>query len=196
MKDYNGYSVLIKSDSGKSGTGILYCEKDTENFYIITCAHVVINTSQLKICILQPDSIEGEKEIYIDVDSNNIYYPPYLEDDELKNSEMPYLYDAAIIECKKGNINMDLKATSYCLSCPKELDLLTVVGYPSSISDERIYFQQINLSAQTDKVSINDNKFIIKIIGDELNDSDRYDELKGFSGSPLWEKEELVKKWY
>lgn len=186
MRQHETYSVLITDDKGKRGTGTLFYAEDAASFYVLTCAHVIYTSHQINIQILIPAE-GGPKEESIVVSRDHFRFSP-IDKATVIGDDSTHTCDIAIIECAKGNLQ--LTPTRYALYPMTSGERIVAVGYPKG-SDSPVYYQQDELTAKVLKIQDDQDYFIIRVDEAFLNSADREAELKGFSGSPVWDEESL-----
>lgn len=186
MRQYEAYSVLITDEKGKRGTGTLFYAENAASFYVLTCAHVIYTSHQINIQILIP-AAGGPKEESIVVSRDHFRFSP-IDKATVIGDDSTHTCDIAIIECAKGNLQ--LTPTRYALYPMTSGERIVAVGYPKG-SDSPVYYQQDELTAKVLKNQDEQDYFIIRVDEAFLNSADREAELKGFSGSPVWDEESL-----
>lgn len=186
MRQHETYSVLITDDKGKRGTGTLFYAEDAASFYVLTCTHVIYTSHQINIQILIPAE-GGPKEESIVVSRDHFRFSP-IDKATVIGDDSTHTCDIAIIECAKGNLQ--LTPTRYALYPMTSGERIVAVGYPKG-SDSPVYYQQDELTAKVLKIQDDQDYFIIRVDEAFLNSADREAELKGFSGSPVWDEESL-----
>ncbi len=190
MEVIEGYSVLITdNDHNTRGTGTLFCSlQDSKHFYILTCAHVIDNADKITINILIPTQDDPEEKSIIAY-KNQFFYSP-IDEVTIINNQKYHSCDIAIIQCEVGDLK--LLPTHYYMMSMSKGDQVIAIGYPGSLSNhKRLYYKQAELNAKVTNVLKNENHFIIRIDEPSVNNADREYELKGYSGSPLWNKAKI-----
>lgn len=187
MQPYEAFSVLIDTDQGERGSGLLYYQDDSESFYVLTCAHVIDNAEKVDIHLLIGD---GSEERIVSTTKDHFYFSPIDNIDANKRHSC----DIAIIQCE--TCDLSLNQSCYYISPVKDGQSVTAIGYPEGNSSEPLLYQQDQFDAVVLRNLNKQNYFQIRVDNRFLNASDREAELKGFSGSPLWDTEGLKKGAY
>lgn len=187
MKKHEGYSVLITDeDKGRRGTGTLFYSEESDFFYILTCAHVIYTSENVKIQILL--STEGDpEERTVIVGKDKFHFSP-IDEPTVVGDGSNHTCDIAIIECEKNEI--PLEPTRYAMYPMTQGECVVAIGYPRG-AEGPVYYQQDELTANVFRSQSNQNFFVIRIEDNFLNNADRESELEGFSGSPVWDKQKL-----
>lgn len=194
MDTHERYSVLITNTDGRRGSGTLYYTKGASNFYILTCAHVIYGASNVTIHILTESDNGDPKEYTVDASSEQFHYSPIDEVTKISDTESTHTCDIAIIECEKDKI--PLKPTAYSMYPMINHEKVISVGYPQGDALEHLYYQQDSFHGQVQKVLKNQNHFVIRVTDNFLNFADRYEDLKGFSGAPVWDEMKVADNVY
>lgn len=186
MKIQEAYSVLITTDKGKRGTGTLFYAEGSEYFYVLTCAHVIFTSQKVFIHLLEFHEAEPV-EWNVEAERDQFYFSP-IDQYTVIGDDSTHTCDVAVIRCPKGDI--PLSATRYAVYPMVNGERVMAIGYPCGTA-QPVYLQQDELMAKVLRVQSNQNYFVIRVTDDFLNAADRESELKGFSGSPVWDKEKL-----
>ncbi|MDC7286919.1 serine protease [Blautia schinkii] len=194
MEKYEGYSVLITDTKSRRGTGTLFYMEGDKHFYVFTCAHVIYGAKSVQIEMLVDVSGRDPEKFVVQVASNHFYYSPIDEVTVISEWQSKHTCDIAVIECEKGDI--PLASSQYFVYPMTKREEIISVGYPYSEGNSSLYYQQTELLAGVEKVLEKENYFVIRVNSSFLNTSDRESELRGFSGSPVWDKNEADKGMY
>lgn len=188
MEQYEKYSVLITDDKGKRGTGTLFYTKGSTSFYVLTCAHVIYTSQAVTIHIVLSD----DREESVRVTQEHFHFSP-IDEPTVVGNESTHTCDIAVIECPKGEI--PLAPTHYAMYPMTSGERILAVGYPNGTSSS-VYYQQDELSGKVLRVQSNQDYFVIRVDEGFLNASDREAELKGFSGSPVWDEQKIEDSFF
>lgn len=188
MKQHERYSVLITDENGRRGTGTLFYTEGSESFYVLTCAHVIYTSQEVTIHVLLSD----DKEEQVEITRDSFHFSP-IDKVEVLGTESTHTCDIAVIECAKGTI--PLVPTHYAMYPMTNGECVLAVGYPNG-SDGPVYYQQDELTAQVLRVQDSQDYFVIRVNDSFLNAADREAELKGFSGSPVWDAQKIDESIY
>lgn len=190
MKQHETYSVLITDEEkGKRGTGTLFYTEGSEHFYVLTCAHVIYTSDAVKLQIL----IQGEDDsIELTAGKTQFHFSP-IDHPTLIGNESTHTCDIAVIECKVGDL--PFSPTKYALYPMTNGERVIAVGYPNGIAGP-VYYQQADLKAEVMRIDESQPYFVIRVDDASVNTADRYGELKGLSGSPVWDEQNLQKDVY
>ena len=191
MEQHEAYSVLITDERGKRGTGTLFYAKGSSYFYVLTCAHVIYTSDAVKIHLLIPTDTDPE-ERDISAGKTQFHFSPIDEVTRI-GDESTHTCDIAIIECPLDNI--PLQPTRYSMYPMSNGERIVAIGYPKGTADT-VYYQQDVLSAEVLRIQNNLHYFVIRVDEEFLNAADRESELKGFSGSPVWDEKMLDEQMY
>lgn len=189
MREHEALSVLITDNKGTRGTGTLFYTEGSDYFYVLTCAHVIYLSEAVDIHILVKDD-DGIGERIVKVDKGNFHFSP-LDEPEVIGERSVHTCDIAVIECEKGDI--PLSPTKYAMYPMSSGERVKAVGYPLG-TEKLLYYQQDELKAEVIRVQSGQDYFLIRVDEEFMNESDREAELKGFSGSPVWDEEYLQKE--
>lgn len=201
MEKYEAYSVLITDDKRRRGTGTLFYTEGSRFFYVLTCAHVIYTSEVVDIHILIP-AAGGPEERIVKAHRGQFHYSP-IDKPEIVGEQSIHTCDIAIIECEL--CDLPLEATKYAIFPMSSGERVLAVGYPQGSdetlyyqkgSDETLYYQQDELSAKVLRVQNDQDYFVIRVDEGFLNTADRESELKGFSGSLVWDEQKLNNKIY
>lgn len=184
MEQYEAYSVYIENGKG-TGSGTLFYEKNSDNFYVLTCAHVIYKSESVKIHILLED---GSKEEVFTANKDQFHYSPIDKVTDFGETTK-HTCDIAIIECPKGDFS--LKPTNFMMYPMTNREKVIAEGYPQNTSDDPLYYRQDVMHGQVEKVLEKQNYFLIRITDEYINHADREVEIQGFSGSPVWDEENI-----
>lgn len=181
------YSVLISDkDRKKQGTGTLFYQKNSEYFYVFTCAHVLDYLPEIHIRILADPRGEASAVWEVTVPAEHVAYSPIDEVEIIGSREKKHSCDIAVIACEKGDL--PLQPAEFMFYPMNEQEKVRAVGYPGAFDpEESLYYQQDELKGQIVKYQTKGNHFVIRVEDAFLNQADRVEELKGFSGSPVWD---------
>lgn len=185
MDRHEAYSVFIENDKGKTGSGTLFYTKNSDKFYVLTCAHVIYKSESVKIHILSADGSEGDPII---AGKSLFHYSPINEVEELGETAK-HSCDIAVIECPVGELT--LTPTEFAMYPMSNREKIVAIGYPQLKSDEPLYYRQDAMHGQVEKVLKGQNYFLIRVTDDFINQADREEDIKGFSGSPVWDEEKI-----
>lgn len=191
MEQHEAYSVLITDERGKRGTGTLFYTEGSSYFYVLTCAHVIYTSEAVTIHLLIPtDGVLTERAVR--AGKIQFHFSPIDEVTRI-GDESTHTCDIAIIECPLDNL--PLQPTRYSMYPMSNGERIVAIGYPQGTA-EAIYYQQDELSAKVLRVQNNQNYFVIRVDEVFLNAADRESELRGFSGSPVWDEQMLSAQVY
>lgn len=183
MKIHEKYSVLITDDNGKRGTGTLFYTEGSMFFYVLTCAHVIYTSQAVTVHIVLSD----EKEESVRVTRDHFRFSP-IDIPTIVGNESTHTCDIAVIQCAKGEI--PLVPTRYAMYPMTSGERILAVGYPNGPGGS-VYYQQDELSGKVLRIQNDQDYFVIRVDESFLNTSDRDAELKGFSGSPVWDEQKI-----
>lgn len=183
------YSVLIlDKKEKKQGTGTLFYEKGSDRFYVFTCAHALDNLEEIHVRILTDPKGEEAQEWEAVALAAQVVYSPIDEVVFLSTSEKRHSCDIAVIVCEKKDL--PIRPTEFMFYSMDEKEMIQAVGYPGQYEpEESLYYQQDELKGKVIKCQKQGNHFVIRVEDSFMNQADRVAELKGFSGSPVWEGE-------
>lgn len=182
MEKHEAYSVLITDDKGRRGTGTLFYSEGLRSFYVLTCAHVIYTSERVLIHILIPTTGDPEEKT-VTATKAQFHFSP-IDEPTVIGDQSIHTCDIAIIECELDDL--PLRATRYSIYPMTNRERVMALGYPQGGGP--LYYQQDNLSATVEKVLDGENYFLIRVDEPFLNSADREAELKGFSGSPVWDE--------
>lgn len=191
MKQHEAYSVLITDERGRRGTGTLFYAEGSSFFYILTCAHVIYTSETVTIHVLIATD-DGPEEQTIIAEKSQFHFSPIDKVAQI-GDETTHTCDVAIIECPLGGL--PLQPTRYSMYPMTSGERIVAIGYPQG-GEGPVYYQQDELSAEVLRSHKNENYFVIRIDEGFLNAADRESELKGFSGSPVWDEKMLGDQVY
>lgn len=191
MKLHEAYSVLITDDKGKRGTGTLFFPQGSAFFYVFTCAHVIYASEAVSIHILILCDGDPEERI-IRADKSQFYFSP-IDEVKIINNASIHTCDIAIIKCSLDDL--PLQPTRYSMYPMSSGERIIAIGYPQG-SAGTVYYQQDELSAKVLRIQNDQPYFIIRVDEEFLNAADREVELRGFSGSPVWDEQMLRDEVY
>ena len=190
MEVIEGYSVLITdNEQSTRGTGTLfYSLEDPKHFYIFTCAHVIDNAEKVIIRMLLPTNGDPEEKI-VEANKSQFIFSPIDDVHEIGGQKIHTL-DIGVIQCAIGNLI--LQPTNFFFFPMSAGEKVVSKGYPGyPTEDTFLYYQQDSLEAIVDKVLNKEKYFLIRVNDTFLNHADREVELKGFSGSSIWDEANL-----
>lgn len=191
METHEGYSVLIQDDKGRRGTGTLFYTGGSKSFYVFTCAHVIYSSEAVTIHFLIPTDGDPEERT-VRVEKDRFHFSPIDKVTRI-GDESTHTCDIAIIECPLGDLH--LHPTRYSMFPMSNGERVVAIGYPQGTT-ETMYYQQDELSAKVLRVQKNQHYFVIRVDEGFLNAADREADLKGFSGSPVWDEQMLNEQVY
>lgn len=194
MEKHEVYSVLITGEKGRRGTGTLFYRKPSEFFYVLTCAHVVYGAETVKINILVADKKDTIKNYEVTATKEQFYYSPIDIVTQINELGSTHTCDIAVIRCCASDI--PLRSTNYVIYPMSVQERIVAVGYPESDNNLNIYYQQDQFCGQVLKILPDQNDFVIRITDDFLNLADREIDLKGFSGSAVWDEANIKEHKY
>lgn len=186
METYESYSVLLTGQKGKRGTGTLLYTAGSDVFFILTCAHVIYTLSEVDIHILIPTGRDPEERT-ITAFREQFHFSP-IDEPTVIGDMSTHTCDIAIIECPV--CDLPLQPTHYALYPMASGERVIAIGYPTG-SEQTLYYQQDELSAKVIRAQSDQDYFLIRVDDTFLNAADRESEIKGFSGSPVWDTEKL-----
>lgn len=190
MKQHEAYSVLITDvEKGKRGTGTLFYTEGSEQFYVLTCAHVIYTSDAVKLHLLIPSEEESRELTAV---KDQFHFSP-IDHPTVIGNESTHICDIAVIECEVGDL--PLSPTKYALYPMTNGERVIAVGYPNGMEGP-VYYQQVDLKAEVMRAHESQPYFVIRVDDASVNTADRYGELKGFSGSPVWDEQNLEKNIY
>ncbi len=190
------YSVYITDDKQTSnGSGILFYPGEGDSFYVFTCAHVVDSLiDPIHIYLLCP--IDRNKEEYqickVSTTHEKITYSPLDEITEEMGAHI-HSVDIAIISLTKDK-DLILQETKYFFAEVVKGNNVLAQGYPGKIGNP-IQDLLENLDTIIGKVRHNNprkNSFTFRTEDSFLDPANRVYELQGFSGSPLWLRDNVI----
>ena len=190
MDRHEAYSVMVTDDKGRRGTGTLFYTANSDFFYILTCAHVIYTSEKVTIHILIPTGGDPEEKT-VHADKNQFHFSP-IDEPTVIGDQSTHTCDVAVIECPVDNLV--LEPTRYAMFPMTNRERIIAFGYPKGSGP--LFYQQDNLTATVEKVLDNQNNFLIRVNEDSVNSADREAELKGYSGSPVWDEDNLEKEIY
>ena len=182
MEKHEAYSVLITDDKGRRGTGTLFYSGGSRSFYVLTCAHVIYTSEKVMIHILIPTSGDPKQKT-VTATKDQFHFSP-IDEPTVIGDQSIHTCDIAIIECELSDFS--IQPTSYSIYPMTNRERVLALGYPQG--NGPLYYQQDNLNATVEKVLDGENYFLIRVDESFLNAADREAELKGFSGSPVWDE--------
>ena len=185
MKAHEAYSVLITDEKGRRGTGTLFYTEGSRFFYVLTCAHVLYTTESVSLHILIPTAGDPEEKTVTATKAQFRFSP--IDEPTVIGDQSTHTCDIAIIECELRDL--PIQPTSYSIYPMTNRERVLALGYPQG--NGPLYYQQDNLSATVEKILNGENYFLIRVDESFLNAADRESELKGFSGSPVWDEAKL-----
>lgn len=191
MEQHEAYSVLITDDRGRRGTGTLFYTAGSRYFYVLTCAHVIYTSDVVTIHILILTDSDPEERT-VRAEKKQFHFSPIDEATRI-GDESTHTCDIAIIECPIGDLL--LKPTRYSMYPMSSGERIVAIGYPQGFA-EPMYYQQDELSATVLRIQNNQHHFVIRVDEGFLNTADRESELRGFSGSPVWDEQMLQEQVY
>lgn len=181
------YSVYITDQKNSiSGSGVLfYSGGDT--MFVFTCAHVVENIDIVRLFFLKPVDVEKDRYEFFctDILKHQIIFSPT---DELKNGE--HTDDFVIIPVKKPD-SFNIEPTEYFIGESSHDKKFYAQGYPNGVPENSHPLEYLDCFHGIILVSIEgNNRFTIRIAVDYIDNTSRVYELKGISGSPVWDDSE------
>ena len=189
------YSVLITDEKRSSfGTGVLFYPGEGKIFYVFTCAHVIDELDgSLVLNLLQP--VQREIENYsictIKVDRTQVVYSPIDEvtdDAECKKHSV----DVAVIYIKKDE-QLKLNASDYCIAEASRGMNVFAQGFPAGTKYTEDLLEAVDVMHGKILHNVSERKnFVLRVEDTYLDAGNRVFELEGFSGSPVWNREEHV----
>lgn len=182
---------MIKDDKGRRGTGTLFYTGGSRSFYVLTCAHVIYTSETVTLHLLIPANGDPEERT-IRAEKNQFHFSP-IDKVTRVGDESTHTCDIAIIECPLGDL--PLHPTRYSMYPMSNGERIVAIGYPQGTA-ETMYYQQDELSAKVLRVQNNQHYFVIRVDEGFLNAADREADLKGFSGSPVWDEQMLSEQVY
>lgn len=175
MEKHETYSVLIRS-GGEQGSGLLFHAPESAYVHVVTCSHVVENISDVQITILfQREGRNDPEEHLIPLSNPHVEWYGKSAGEEV---------DLAVIECPLGDISMP--STEYRALSVSDKESLLAIGYPIVRSSSSVYKYQDELSLRVLRV-LESSAYFTATLDDYRTDcTSRIDELRGYSGSPVW----------
>ena len=191
MKDKNitkQYNVFISgSDFGESGSGVLFYP-GRETLFVFTCAHVVANHTELSVTLLKPVNISRDEYIrhIVTVPKEQIhYFPRDVSGNEEEHCGTP---DIALLMFSKPK-DFDIEPTRYCIGETVSDMPFYIQGYPHGIQDGTLPIENLDILNGEVLVSVPKmSRFENRITDNYVDRSNLVAELKGFSGGPVWKK--------
>ena len=187
-KETRQYCVLVINEtSGAQGSGLLYYPGCGEQIYVFTCAHVVDHAKTVQAYFLLPKL--PDKNEYgvcrLTAPADQIFYSPLDKRTDEIDGQFQHTHDVAVIVFYKS-ANIQLDRTVYCLSQAEEYMPIYAQGFPGGCGDEDIRFALDSTHGEVKTVVPDHPVFEFRVQDNFLDTGDRELELKGFSGSPLW----------
>lgn len=187
------YSVLITDEKHAScGSGVLFYPGLGEVFYVFTCAHVIDKLNDplvIKLLLPQQRELENYSTCTIKVDRNQVVYSPIdvvTGDGECKEHSV----DVAVIYIKK-DMRLNLSASDYCIAEASRGMHVFAQGFPGGMRHVEELLEALDVTHG--KILHNVPRratFVFRVEDDYLDAGQREQELKGFSGSPVWNSED------
>lgn len=181
------YCVYV-TDKGNSinGSGVLFYSGG-DSMFVFTCAHVVDKASEIRLFFLKPvDVAKDQYEVFCtDIPREQIIFSPT---DEVKNGE--HTDDFVIIPVRKPAA-FDIKPTEYFIGESSHDKKFYTQGYPNGVPVDSHPLEYLDCFHGMVLVSIEgNNRFTIRITDSHIDNTSRVYELKGISGSPIWDDSE------
>ena len=175
-------TVLIYNNRGATiGSGTLFVPKSNGSYaYIFTVAHIILN-----------EHIDEKKlKFKMVVDEKAIEFETYAEDsikchDKYDKDADVKEYDVAVIKVIKEEWMRKLPTLT--VGMPKENGNIHGQGFPSSAYEKNLVFAMLPLNGTIGTCSDLQMRFQINLIN-KLNPTTRDEELKGYSGSGIYEE--------
>ena len=158
------------------GSGSLFIPKTISLFaYVYTAAHVVTDKELVKF----KSVIDEHEYCFESIDKDSIKCHDKFEDSEVKK------FDTAVIKVKREEwMN---KLPSLILASPSEGKKIEGRGFPRNTYDSNLQMAMLPLEGTVGMCSEQEKRFHISL-NNNLDSSDRNDELKGYSGSGIYIK--------
>jgi hypothetical protein len=183
------YSVLLTDAKRTSyGSGVIYYPGSGTRFYIFTCAHVIDDLlDPIQIYMLLPNNrdIEDYHVCRVEVNKSQIVYASTDEVTE-EHGQRIHTVDAAVI-CVVKDPRMTLEKTNYYIAEARKTDKVLVQGYPGGMQVDCALLDSLDtMCGAVLHYAPGTLTFTIRTEDSFLDTGNRTYELKGFSGSPVW----------
>ena len=183
------YCVLVTNETtGAQGSGLLYYPGWGDKLYVFTCAHVVDEAKTVQARFFLPKGPEQNEYgiCRLTAPAEQIFCSPLDKRTGGIGGQFQHTHDAAVIVFYKAP-NLQLGHTVYCLSQAEEYMSVYAQGFPGGCGEEDIRFALDITRGQVKTVVPKRPVFELRVQDHFLDTGDRELELKGFSGSPLWD---------
>ena len=182
------YTVYITDEKNSvQGSGVLYYPGGN-SLFVFTCAHVVEHLDQIHLFILNPIDIATDQyDVLATIipKSQIIFSPLRNQGTDEEASE-----DFAIIELKKTE-DFEIAPSNYCVGESSRNAPIYAQGYPGGVPTKQHPIEYLECFHGTIFVSRPDsNRFTIRIVENFIDLGQRFYELKGMSGAPIWDAQE------
>lgn len=178
-------AVKIFDKIGKHiGSGTLFVPKERGKYaYVFTAAHVAILGIEKEKLKFKMVIDEKEKNFETNDEDSMKIHEKYPKGDDVKE------YDVAVIKVNRENWMEGLPTLT--IGDPKEEDEIQGQGFPINACEPKFVFHMTPLEGKIGTCSNVDKRFQL-VVSNDLNSSDRDSELKGYSGSGLYEKRDGI----
>lgn len=183
------YCVLVTNETtGAQGSGLLYYPGWGDKLYVFTCAHVVDEAKAVQARFFLPKGPEQNEYgiCRLTAPADQIFCSPLDKRTGGIGGQFQHTHDAAVIVFYKAP-NIQLGHTVYCLSQAEEYMSVYAQGFPGGCGEEDIRFAVDSTQGKIKTVVPRHPIFELRVQDNFLDTGDRELELKGFSGSPLWD---------
>lgn len=188
-------SVLITDSKESSyGSGVLFFPGSGDIVYIFTCAHVIDELEGalvIKFLLPKQREIEDYTVCTINVKESQVVYSPIdkvIEEDGKKKHSV----DVAVIYFKK-NERLVLEATEYCIAEASKGNPVFAQGFPDGTTNVKELLEALDIAHGRVLHNVPESHtFVFRVDDKYLDTGSREYELKGFSGSPVWNSEDEV----
>ena len=182
------YTVYITDrDNTVSGSGVLFYAGG-DKMFVFTAAHVLDDMDEIRLVFLKAINIEQDLyDIFIaEISAKQVYYSP-LDQVTIEGGEKVHSEDLTIIQVQKPE-DYSIEPTKYFFGDTSRNKLIYTQGYPNGVPDNCNPVEYLDcLHGSVVVNALNNNRFTIRITENFLDTGDRVYELKGLSGSPIWD---------
>lgn len=184
------YSVLVTNGTtGNQGSGLLFYPGSEDRLYVFTCAHVVDQAEEVQASFLLPKMAEqNDYDVcHLTAPKEQIIFSPLDIKTDGESGQFQHTHDIAVIVFHK-DIGLHLDCTAYCLSEAEDYMPLYVQGYPGGCRDGEEILFALDRAVGKVKAAVPKSPFFeFRVEDGFLDTGDRELELRGFSGSPVWD---------
>lgn len=184
-------SVYVTGASNETqGSGVLFYVGG-DSLFVFTAAHVVDDVNAVKLYFLSPKDVS--RDLYdvfaTEIPQSQIIRSPKDVVTEI-GGEKHHSEDYVIIRVNKP-AGLHVDPSEYYIGEKYRYSPIYLQGYPGGVPDGEHPIRYLECFRGT--IAINsaaESTFTIKIQEENLNQTERYEELKGISGAPVWDGED------